>query len=145
MRVFLDENFPDYKFFSIDQMGFMNDYTLNKNGIVTQYNEKLKIINPEILIKGDTLFSSDYYDSKVLSPMRSPAYWFHEKSDIFSKEIKLSPPESTEYIDVYNSNLSESRMPVYRTKIKNIDNYSIYLPKSDYRVKYFNKKFEEVR
>ncbi len=139
MGYYLQNGLPTKRIYTIEQTKFMKDNGTFRDNI----NEHFSLNKPTLLInnKFDDI-KNRYLNAYIIHPRKKEfAYWYFERNEICNTKYDLIPPKAAFYIEIYPriKVFKKKYFPVFKSKIADIPQTYIYLPKGEYEFVYKDK------
>ena len=140
MGYYLNKALPEKKIISINQVTLINNYG-NEKSLQFIIADSLQLKEPKV-IESQKHFNkviNGTYDAYLIHPNNNPLhYWYYSKNNINTEKIKLKPPKAAFYIEIIPVTQIKNNICVFKSLINDLHKNYIYLPKSNYKINYYN-------
>lgn len=146
MGFYLQKMLPEKKIISINQASLISSYGI-ENSIQKKIIDSLKIKEP-LIIKSKLHFDKikdNTYDAYLIHPNESPIeYWYYSKNEVNTEKINLNPPKKAYYVEIIPTSNLNKNICVFKSLISDLNKNYIYLPKSNYKINYYNTNYQLI-
>lgn len=146
MGFYLQKMLPEKKIISINQVSLISSYGV-ENSMQKKIVDSLKINEP-LLIKSILHFDKikdNTYDAYLIHPNENPIeYWYYSKNKVNTEKISLNPPKKAFYVEIIPTSQFNKNICVFKSLISDLNKKYIYLPKSNYKISYYNDNYELI-